>query len=123
MTWWESGMALEFDWIMLTGLGSSPQVEGKQNGSIKILFDEGYEQFFPTVEIEVLADRRSDVTWSEIEDQARSYAIEVLNAALTALESGSIEDLRTRAKTREKQREDENSVTLEESIKAALKTE
>ncbi|MEA3002307.1 MAG: hypothetical protein QOH81_1095 [Sphingomonadales bacterium] len=93
-------MTLEFEWITLNGLGGSPQISGKQEGTLSVVLDMGEATFYPAAEISVLVDRRPDLTWAELEEQARGSAIGTLRAALEALESGTVEELRARAAVR-----------------------
>lgn len=109
-------MAAEFDWIGLTDVGANVNVEGKQGALLTVSLDIGEELFWPEVSMSVAVDRRENITWSELEEQARIAAIEQLRVALATLENGTVAELRERAEAKRQARQRENDERLERDL-------
>jgi hypothetical protein len=117
----ERDMALEFEWLVLSGFGSTPNIDGKQTGNVTVSLDMGQEKFYPEVEVTVLVDRRPEITWGEVEEQARDAAIEALKATVAALESANVEELRQRMIARRTAKEAADDEAMRQNLAEAFK--
>jgi hypothetical protein len=110
-------MTLKFDSAGIAGMGTRSDVEGKLGCTVVVrLQDDRGDHEYANVEVDVLVDSGSDITLGNIRAQARGEAITALKTALELLENNSLEELRTR----EREQDEERDRRMEDDLKASL---